>query len=61
MAAPARAEGGANDSLVAGNKPQRDSATERARAIPILVGYFRPHDAQGLNVFEPPKLEGTEY
>jgi hypothetical protein len=61
MAAPARAEGGANDSLVAGNNPSAIPATERARAIPILVGYFRPHDAQGLNVFEPPKLEGTEY
>jgi hypothetical protein len=62
IAAPSRAQdGGANDSLVAGENPSAIPATERAKAVPILVGYFRPHDAGGLNVFEPPKLEGTAY
>jgi hypothetical protein len=37
------------------------AATERARAVPIHVGYFRPHDARGLNVFEAPKQEGVAY
>ena len=59
---PARSqEGGANDSLGVGHNPSTIPATERAKAVPILVGYFRPHDAQGLNVFEPPKVEGTAY
>jgi hypothetical protein len=33
------------------------------RAIPrmIDIGYFRPHDARGLNVFETPKVEGAPY
>jgi len=34
-----------------------------ARAIPrmIDIGYFRPHDARGLNMFEAPKYEGAPY
>jgi hypothetical protein len=37
------------------------AATERARAVPIRLGYFRTHDARGLNVFEAPKQEGVPY
>jgi hypothetical protein len=41
--------------------PSAPAATERARPNPIQLGYFRPHDARGLNVFEPPKQEGVPY
>src|SRR2546423_8111700 len=27
----------------------------------VEIQYFRPHDARGLNTFEPPKLEGAAY
>jgi len=35
--------------------------TERAKPAPITIQYYRAHDSRGINVFEPPKLEGTEY
>jgi len=34
---------------------------ERAQPQPIRMGHFRPLDARGLNVFEPPKAEGVAY
>jgi len=27
----------------------------------VEIQYFRPHDARGLNMFEPPKMEGATY
>ena len=41
--------------------PSAPAATERARPNPIQLGYFRPHDARGLNVFEAPKQEVVPY
>ena len=35
--------------------------TERAKLAPITISYYRPHDARGINMFEPPKLEGAAY
>src|SRR5262245_21346646 len=35
--------------------------TERAKLSPIVIQNYRPHDARGINVFEPPKLEGVPY
>ena len=37
-------------------KPSARVATQT-----IQIGYFRPHDARGINVFEPPKREGAAY
>ena len=33
----------------------------RAQSQPIRIGFFRSHDARGLNVFESPKREDVEY
>ena len=33
----------------------------RAQSQPIRIGFFRSHDARGLNVFEAPKRENVEY
>ena len=41
--------------------PSAPEATERANPQPIVMSHFRPHDARGLNVFEPPKIEGVAY
>jgi hypothetical protein len=35
--------------------------TERAKLAPITISYYRPHDARGINMFEPPKIEGAAY
>ena len=35
--------------------------TARAKPAPITIQYYRPHDSRGINVFEPPKLEGVSY
>jgi hypothetical protein len=35
--------------------------TERAKLAPIVIQNYRPHDARGINMFEPPKLEGVGY
>ena len=35
--------------------------TERAKLSPIVIQNYRPHDARGINMFEPPKLEGVPY
>jgi hypothetical protein len=58
-AAPIGAQEPAADSD--GENPSVVAATERAQTAPIHVGYFRPHDARGLNVFEAPKREGVPY
>ena len=57
FAAPAWAQ--ETDSLPV--NPAAPPETERAKAPPIQIGNFRPHDARGLNVFEPPKEEGVPY
>src|SRR5262245_18426156 len=36
-------------------------AKARLQLQPIQIGYFRAHDARGINVFEPPKREGAAY
>src|SRR5262249_27963999 len=51
LAAAARAEGGA----------RTPGETARAEPSPITIQYYRPHDSRGINVFEPPKLEGVPY
>ena len=35
--------------------------TERAKLSPIVIQNYRPHDSRGINMFEPPKLEGVGY
>jgi hypothetical protein len=35
--------------------------TERAKLSTIAISYYRPHDSRGINMFEPPKLEGVAY
>jgi hypothetical protein len=57
LAAPAWAQ--ESDTLPA--NPSSPPETERAKAPPIQIGHYRPHDARGLNVFEPPKEEGAEF
>ena len=37
------------------------AATDRAQPAPIEVQHFRPHDARGINMFEPPKEPGVPY
>lgn len=60
LALPAWAqEPAAGDTLA--NNPSAPAATVRARPSPIQIGYFRPHDARGLNVFEAPKQEIVPY
>src|SRR5262245_47452934 len=49
-AGPARAE-----------EPRTPGETERAKLSPIVMQNYEPHDARGLNVFEPPKLESVPY
>ena len=51
LAAIARAEDGA----------RTPGETARAKVSPITIQYYRPHDSRGINVFEPPKLEGVAY
>jgi len=41
--------------------PAAPPATERAKPPIIVIDRFRPHDARGLNVFEPPKAETVPY
>jgi hypothetical protein len=41
--------------------PAAPPETERAKAPPIQIGHYRPHDARGLNVFETPKEEGVPF
>jgi hypothetical protein len=53
FALPAAAQDSENPSTIA--------ETERAKAAPIVISYFKPHDARALNVFEPPKVEGVPY
>lgn len=43
------------------DNPSAPQATERAKPQTIVMSHFRPHDARGLNVFEPPKAEGVAY
>ena len=49
------------ETAVVENNLSAPRATERARSVPIRIGYFRAHDARGLNVFEAPKDEGMPY
>jgi hypothetical protein len=48
------------DSMQTDN-PSTIKGTERAIPRMIDIGYFRPHDARGLNVFEAPKIENVTY
>ena len=41
--------------------PSAPPATDRAKPPLIVIDRFRPHDARGLNVFEPPKAETVPY
>ena len=50
-----------DESTGASENPSAVEATERARSVPIQIGYFKPHDARALNVFEAPKQEGVPY
>ena len=43
------------------DNPSAIKPTSRAIPPPIEIGYFRPHDARGLNVFEAPKEEAVTY
>lgn len=49
----------ASDSIA--TNPSAPPVTARTLPVPIQIGNFRPHDARGLNVFEPPKAEGVPY
>jgi len=55
------AQPGESSPDASGQSSSAPPETQRARSIPIQIGYFRPHDARGLNVFEAPKQEGVEY
>jgi hypothetical protein len=57
VAPMARAE---SDSLASDN-PSAPRGTSRAIPRVIEIGFFRPHDARGLDVFEAPKQEGAPY
>ena len=57
FAATARAQ--ETDSIP--DNPSAPPETERAKAPPIQIGHFRPHDARGLNVFETPTEEGAPF
>ena len=35
--------------------------TERAQVQPVTIQNYVPHDSRGINMFEPPKLEGVPY
>src|SRR5438094_7043733 len=61
LAAPAAAQdASAPDSATGGTAtPRYDTA--RVQPQPIQLGHFRPFDARGINVFEPPKAEGVTY
>jgi len=41
--------------------PAAPPVTDRAKPPLIVIDRFRPHDARGLNVFEPPKMETIPY
>ena len=56
----ARSEATSDTAQVSGN-PSAPPATERAKPQLIVIDNFRPHDARGLNVFEPPKTSAVPY
>lgn len=60
LTAPTLAQPGVEPDTSYAN-PSAPRATARANPAPIVVGHFRPTDARGLNVFEPPKAEGAPY
>lgn len=59
--AAAQDEASAPDSAANGGTATPRYNTERAQPQTIRLGHFRPLDARGLNVFEPPKEEGVPY
>lgn len=61
LAAPVMAQEESTEGATPASNPSAPAATERAKSTPIKIGYFRPHDARGIGVFEAPKQEGTAY
>ena len=45
----------------AGSDTVQEQAVGRSNPQPLELQHFRPNDARGLNVFEPPKEEGAPY
>ena len=62
LALPAAAQQeAATDTSTQTTSPSGLRPMERAQVRPIEIAYFRPHDARGLNQFEPPKVDAVSY
>jgi hypothetical protein len=61
LAVPAAAQDAVPDSMTMPENPSAPVTTDRANPAPVVVQYYRPNDARGINMFEAPKVAGVPY